>query len=95
MSTALTPNPPTRHLSVLDGWRGLFLLLVMYALYVLHVGLQNTWLGSGDGWGEYVKRPLLVAVTWALAHFSTMTLEARSIALGRSLARRYAQGSAA
>jgi peptidoglycan/LPS O-acetylase OafA/YrhL len=72
-----------------------YIAKISYALYVLHVGLQNTWLGSGDGWAEYVKRPLLIAATWALAHFSTVTFEARAIALGRSLARRYTQRNAA
>jgi peptidoglycan/LPS O-acetylase OafA/YrhL len=72
-----------------------YIASISYALYVLHVGLQNTWLGSGDGWTEYLKRPLLIAATWALAHLSTVTFEARAIALGRSLARRHAQRAAA
>jgi peptidoglycan/LPS O-acetylase OafA/YrhL len=63
---------------------------ISYALYVLHAGLAQTWLGSGQGWAKYAKRPLLIAVTWALAHLSTVAFEARAIALGRSLARRYA-----
>jgi peptidoglycan/LPS O-acetylase OafA/YrhL len=72
-----------------------YIAKISYALYVLHMGLAQTWLGSGEGWAEYVKRPLLIATTWALAHFSTVTFEARAIALGRSLARRYAHGAAA
>ncbi len=72
-----------------------YIAKISYAFYVLHIGMQAAWLSSRDGWPEYVKRPLLIAATWALAHFSTLTFEARAIAVGRSLARRYAQRSAA
>jgi peptidoglycan/LPS O-acetylase OafA/YrhL len=68
---------------------------ISYALYVLHMGLATTWLGSGQGWAKYAKRPLLIAATWALAHLSTVVFEARAIALGRSLARRHALRAAA
>jgi peptidoglycan/LPS O-acetylase OafA/YrhL len=72
-----------------------YIAKISYALYVLHMGLAQTWLGSGQGWAKYAKRPLLIGVTWALAHLSTATFEARAIALGRSLAHRYAARSAA
>jgi peptidoglycan/LPS O-acetylase OafA/YrhL len=48
---------------------------VSYALYVIHGILNATWLGSGDTLGKYLKRPLLFAATFALAHFSTFYLE--------------------
>jgi peptidoglycan/LPS O-acetylase OafA/YrhL len=72
-----------------------YIARISYALYVLHLGLETSWLGSGHGWAKYAKRPLLIAATWALAHLSTVWFEARAIALGRSLARRHALRSAA
>ncbi len=72
-----------------------YIAKISYALYVLHLGLETTWLGSGHDWAKYAKRPLLIAVTWALAHLSTFVFEVRAIALGRSLARCYASRSAA
>jgi peptidoglycan/LPS O-acetylase OafA/YrhL len=72
-----------------------YIAKISYALYVLHMGLAHSWLGSGDSAVRYAKRPLLAAITWALAHLSTVTFEARAIAHGRSLAHRYATRSAA
>jgi peptidoglycan/LPS O-acetylase OafA/YrhL len=60
-----------------------YLAAISYALYVIHVPLTFTWLGSGDKAIKYLKRPLLVAVTFALAHVSTYQFERRCIDLGR------------
>lgn len=46
-----------------------------YALYVFHGIFANTWLGSGDTFVKYAKRPLLFAVTLIFAHFSTFRYE--------------------
>ncbi len=59
-----------------------------YALYVFHGMLSATWLGSGETLVKYAKRPVLIAVTFALAHLSTFYFEARMIALGKKLAKR-------
>lgn len=48
---------------------------VSYALYVIHGMLVVTWLGSGSTTVKYVKRPLLLAITFALAHLSKIYLE--------------------
>ena len=48
---------------------------VSYALYVIHGMLSHSWLGSGEGWDKYIKRPLLFGVTFALAHLSTRYFE--------------------
>lgn len=48
---------------------------VSYALYVIHGMLSHTWLGSGEGWNKYIKRPLLFGATFALAHLSTRYFE--------------------
>lgn len=48
---------------------------VSYALYVIHGVLSHTWLGTGDRLEKYLKRPLLFAATFALAHVSTFYYE--------------------
>ncbi len=78
-------NPGTRFGRVLLCAPLAYLAKLSYALYVIHGGLTSTWLGSGDTLVKYLKRPLMLAVTFALAHLSTVTLEARCIALGKTL----------
>ena len=60
-----------------------------YALYVLHPITMIGWLGSGDTLVRYLKRPLCIALTFALAYLSTHYFEARFIALGKTLAGRF------
>lgn len=61
---------------------------ISYALYVIHGGLRVGWLGTGASkFAMYLKRPLLFAVLWALAHLSTFHYEHRFIALGRRFGR--------
>lgn len=76
-------NPDSRMASGLNHRALLYLAAVSYALYVIHPLLAETWLGSGEGWEKYLKRPLLLAVLFMLAHASTHYYEARWIALGR------------
>jgi peptidoglycan/LPS O-acetylase OafA/YrhL len=73
----------------LDNRALAYLALVSFALYVLHPLLADTWLGSGDRWERYAKRPLLLAALFALAHLSTTQFESRWIAWGRVLAERW------
>jgi peptidoglycan/LPS O-acetylase OafA/YrhL len=63
---------------------------ISYALYVVHGILSITWLGAEDGTKveRYVRRPLLVLATWAVAHVSTFYYEQRFIALGKKLTSR-------
>lgn len=58
---------------------------VSFALYVIHPLLANTWLGSGGTVEKYLKRPLLFAAIFGLAHFSTFQFEHRCIATGKRL----------
>ncbi|MFC3594285.1 acyltransferase family protein [Novosphingobium piscinae] len=63
---------------------------ISYALYVIHGVLGVTWLG-GEEVGKverYLRRPLLIGATFALAHVSTFQYESRWIALGKRLAGR-------
>lgn len=58
-----------------------------YALYIFHAALAVTWLGSGEDWVRYAKRPLLLAATFGLAHLSTFKFEQPCIALAKRLTR--------
>ena len=59
--------------------------------YVIHHLLMFTWLGEGDKWVKYLKRPLLFALTFALAHVSTFYYEQRWIEFGKRLSDRLAK----
>jgi len=61
---------------------------ISYALYVIHPFFNHTWLGSGEGWEKYIKRPLYFVLVFLLAHISTFYYENRCIALGKRLARK-------
>lgn len=56
---------------------------ISFALYVVHGCLSASWLNSGDKVTKYLKRPLLLAVTWALSHVSSRWYEAYFIRLGK------------
>jgi peptidoglycan/LPS O-acetylase OafA/YrhL len=52
-----------------------YIATISYALYVVHAAITHSWLGSGDKIVKYAKRPLLLAVTFAVAHLSTFYFE--------------------
>lgn len=83
-ATLLAPN--TGLVRSLDCRLLLYLAVISYALYVLHPLLAATWLGQGDAVVKYAKRPLLLAVTVALAHLSTHYFERWFIERARALA---------
>lgn len=56
---------------------------VSYGLYVIHGMLIATWLGSGDTLTKYLKRPILIAATFALAHLSRYYFEGPITRLAR------------
>lgn len=69
---------PRHRLSVwLGGPVFAYIASVSYALYVWHLPLAATWLGSGDLWVKYLKRPLLLLVVFGIAHVSTFQVERR------------------
>lgn len=76
-------NAPAWTRSLLESKTAAYIATISYALYVVHGMLTATWLGTGDTLVKYAKRPLLIGVTWALAHFSTYYYEQRFIELGR------------
>ena len=57
---------------------------VSYALYVIHGMLVVTWLGTGSTVVKYLKRPLLLALTFGLAHLSKIYFEGPISRLARS-----------
>lgn len=65
-----------------------YIATISYALYVTHMLLAATWLGSGERVAKYLKRPLLVVATLALSHFSTFHFERHWQAAGKRLSQR-------
>lgn len=58
------------------GHRALrYIAHISYALYVWHMPLAATWLGSGELLEKYLKRPLLLVVLFIVAHVSTFHFE--------------------
>lgn len=91
MVGATLSNPPASLARVLRSPVLRYIATVSYALYVIHHLLMYTWLGSGDKIVKYVKRPLLFAATFGLAHLSTFYFERRWMEWGRRLSARFAQ----
>jgi peptidoglycan/LPS O-acetylase OafA/YrhL len=83
-ATVLAPH--TGMVKGLDNRVLLYLAVISYALYVIHPLLGASWFGSGDIAEKYAKRPLLLLMLFALAHFSTHHFERWFIAFGRTLA---------
>lgn len=78
-------NRDSKVSKLLDNKVLFYIATISYALYVIHPLLASTWLGSGDGWEKYMKRPLLFCVLFLSAHTSTFYFEKYFIALGRKL----------
>ena len=62
-----------------------YVATISYALYVIHPLLVHSWLGEGDKIVKYLKRPLLFALLFMLAHISTFHFEKRCIGYGKWL----------
>ncbi len=81
-------SQPTGLLSTWLSHRALgYVASISYALYIWHLPLAATWLGSGDLLEKYLKRPLLLLVLFAVAHASTHYFERRFIEWGKRLGR--------
>jgi peptidoglycan/LPS O-acetylase OafA/YrhL len=79
---------PERVAAILTSRPLRYIAEISFALYVIHGLLVHTWLGDGDKLAKYMKRPLLFAVTFALAHVSTYQYEHRWIDFGKRLSGR-------
>jgi len=62
-----------------------YVAAVSYALYVIHGVLMNTWLGQGTTLVRYAKRPVLIGLTFGLAHLSTFRFEQPMVAVAKRL----------
>jgi peptidoglycan/LPS O-acetylase OafA/YrhL len=79
----------SNHISRLMNSKILFYLAsISYALYVIHGGLRYTWLGEGETLEKYIKRPILLAILFVLAHLSTFYYEKKFISFGKALSLR-------
>ncbi len=76
--------------SLLQSRAAAYIAAISYALYVFHALLSATWLGGGEDMEKYLKRPLLFAATFALAHLSTYHFERHFIEWAKALTRRSA-----
>jgi peptidoglycan/LPS O-acetylase OafA/YrhL len=81
-------NPRTSLAALLNTRMLAYLAGISYALYVIHPMLAASWLGTGDTFEKYSKRPLLFVVLFSLAHLSTCYFERRWIAAGKNVAAR-------
>lgn len=82
---------PSRTTALLDSAPLRYLATISFALYVIHHLLIYTWLGDGDLLEKYLTRPLLLLVTFSLAHWSTFHYEQPCIAAGKRLSARLAR----
>lgn len=80
-------NPDTQPSQFLRNKFLFYMASISYALYVVHPLLASTWLGSGDVYVKYMKRPLLFASIFLLAHISTFYYEHKMIEMGRRLSK--------
>ena len=72
----------------LNGRILFYIASISYALYMIHGGLMDSWLGQGERLEKYLKRPLLLAATFALAHISTFYYEKHWINLAKRLSKK-------
>lgn len=75
-------------MAALQGRTLAYLATISYALYVVHGCLGDTWLGTGATFEKYAKRPLMIGLTFVLAHLSTFYYESHFMAWGKRLTRR-------
>ncbi len=61
-----------------------FVAGISYSLYVIHPMLASSWLGSGDVYIKYAKRPLLFLAIFFLAYISTNYYENKFIKIGKN-----------
>lgn len=87
LASAMEIGPGRVERFLTQRWLG-YVGKVSYAVYVLHPLATYGWLGAGDGLVKYAKRPLVFAVTFALAHLSTFYYEAHWMTWGKAWSRR-------
>ncbi len=81
-------RPETSGTRLLESKPLLFLATISYALYLWHPLFAHGWFSTGTTLLRYEKRPLGLALTFAVAWLSTHSFESRFIAFGKRLTRR-------
>ena len=85
IGSTLFADKTTWYSDWLNGRILFYIASISYALYMIHGGLMDSWLGQGERLEKYLKRPLLLAATFALAHISTFYYEKHWINLAKRL----------
>lgn len=88
-------NNSSRIATSLNNPALIYIATISYALYVIHPIFGHTWLGSGEGWEKYLKRPLYIALVFLLAHLSTFHYEQRFTRCAKRLSARWHRKSVA
>ena len=88
IGSTLFADKTTWYSDWLNGRILFYIASISYALYVIHGGLMDSWLGQGERLEKYLKRPLSLAATFALAHISTFYYEKHWINLAKMLAKK-------
>ena len=81
-------HAPARLERLLSSRPMAYIAEISYALYVVHGVLSATWLGTGPKLARYLKKPLLFAATFGIAHLSTRYFEQPINRAVRSFGRR-------
>ena len=71
--------------SVLESKRLAYLATISYALYIWHPLAMHGWFDSDSKMLKYAKRPLGIALSFLIAHVSTMYFERPMIEIGKRL----------
>jgi peptidoglycan/LPS O-acetylase OafA/YrhL len=88
VGSTLVNAPPLLTRLFEHRWAG-YVATTSYAIYIIHGLLQNSWVGGGDKLHKYLKRPLLLLLTFGLAHISTFWFERPCIAFAKRLTSRF------
>lgn len=75
VGSTLFSNSNTWYVQGLKSRFLFYIVSISYALYMTHGSLMHSWLGEGDKLEKHLKRPLLLAVTFGLAHVSSFYYE--------------------
>jgi len=76
MVGALLYQPHARIRTMLESRPLAYVARISFALYVIHIFALQGWFSEGGKLVKYAKRPLSIAITFALAHVSTTRFEA-------------------
>lgn len=85
VGTTIFPAQKNRLVLCLESRPLFYIASISYPLYVIHGALAETWLGHGETIEKYLKRPLLILLTFLLAHLSTKYYESFWIKLGKKM----------